>query len=153
MADKFNLVSAELSPEVQAQVLALFAQAAAALPFLIALSKDTRKGLAWPGVEGLEASVAIAEVIATHPELFPPAVVNPVEIKRDATLAKALLPIRDAVAGLLQGIEDTIAGAGSDSLRGALKGYAMAQVLKNMAPGLEARIQPMATHLDRPARG
>jgi hypothetical protein len=57
------------------------------------------------------------------------------------------------VAGLLQGIDDTIAGAGSDALRAALKGYAMAQVLKEMAPGLEARIQPMAAHLDRPAQG
>ncbi len=152
MADKYNLVSAELAPEVLAEVMELIRQIEARLPFLIALTKDNRTSLTWPGANGLEASASLAEAVAARPGLFPAEAVDVAEMKRDLALVKALTPIRDALSGLWQRIDDTVAAAGSDGYRAALRAYALAQVLMQLAPGLEAETAPFAAHLDRPSR-
>lgn len=153
MADKYNLVSAELTSEAAERVAGLIGELQGLMPFLIALTKDTRSTLVWPGAAGLEAAGAMAETVAKRPGLFPADVVDAAELKRDVALARALGPIRDGLAGLLQGVEDTLAGAGSDAYRAALRAYALAQVIKSTTPGLEAEMAPLAGHLDRPRRG
>ena len=152
MADKYNLVSGEVSGELVAEIGTTVQEWKAKLPQMVPLTKDTRSGLAWPGANGLDASRSMAKAAQEHGALFPTQVADPAEVIRDADLAKNLLPVRDALAGLARVVDDLIAAAGSDAYRGALKLYGMAQVVKGSAPGLEGQIAPLAEHLDRPAR-
>lgn len=152
MADKYNMVSGTVDPELPGQMLATINHWKERLPFLVALDKQTRTRLVWPGTNGLEASGAMADAAEAYPGLSPGAVADPAELRRDVALAKALAPVRDALASLTQAIDNTIAAAGSDAYRTALKLYAIAHVVKDQAPGIEERIRPLAAHLDRPSR-
>lgn len=152
MADKYNLVSGEIPPELVKEIVESVTRWRAAMPFLVAFSSDERKEVVHPGDQGLAASVAMAESAEAHSTHFPASIADPSEVKRDAQLAADIATVTAPLASLVQALQDTEVAARSDAYRGGLRLYGIAKLLLPHVPGLENSISPLRDRLDRVVR-
>lgn len=152
MADKYNLVSGVIPPELLKEITDSVARWRAAMPFLVAFSSDERREAVHPGDQGLSASVAMADTAGAYPSHFPASIGDPGELRRDAKLAADIASIAAPIASLLQALQDTEIAARSDAYRTGLRLYGVAKLLTPHVPGLEEAIAPLRDRLDRVVR-
>ncbi len=117
-----NLVSAQITAAVKAQIQTNINAIAALLPFLISLTAAERKGgikLGDKTVAFIDKAIAYAQA---NPAFVPP-YVNLTEIQKDYTLQKDLNDIQQWMITLIQKIEDTHQEAGIEALNGILGFY------------------------------
>jgi hypothetical protein len=152
MADKYNLVSGEISDEKVKEIQDTITRWRTEMPFLVAFSEEDRKHVVKPGDTGVSAAVVVADAAAEHPNFFPKDVADPAEIRRDAALADTLSSVAATLSAFAQAVDDTVLAAKSDAYRGGLKLYGVAKLLKTQIPGLSERISPLKERLDRVVR-
>lgn len=117
-----NLVSATLTPESRAAVLAAIQTIRQNLPFLIDLSAAQRRKLFKMG-DGSRAFVENALMGAqANPQLFPPSF-DLAEFARDWVLREEVLMIQAQVNQLHELLDDTAVALGSDLMTTATLGY------------------------------
>lgn len=152
MADKYNLVSGVIPPELLKEIVESVARWRTAMPFLVPFSSEERKEAVHPGEQGLTASVAMADTATAHSAHFPATIADPAELKRDAQLAVDIATLTAPLASFVQALQDTETAARSDAYRSGLKLYGVAKLLMSRVPGLEDAIAPLRDRLDRVTR-
>lgn len=146
-----NLVSASITADVKAEIQSHINAIAAALPFLISLTNDERKG----GIKLGDKTVAFIDKALAYSTSNPsltPGYVNLDEIQKDYKLQKDLNDIQQYMAGLLQQIEDTRHEAGVEALNGILSFYNAVRVASEKdVPGARAIYEDLSIRF--PGRG
>ena len=121
-----NLVSATLSAEDQAALLAALATIREKLPFLINLRPEDRRRLLKMG-DGSRAFVEAAlRGAQANPRVFPPSF-DLAEFANDWALREALLPVAVQVEQLAEMLDDTTMALGSDLMTAATSAYGYLQ--------------------------
>lgn len=135
---KQNLVSAEITEAVKSDIQTNISNINAALPFLLALSNEDRKGGLKLGDKTVAFIDKALDYAGSNPSLVPP-YVNLAEVQKDYQLQKALIDVQQWMASLLQKIEDTRQEAGAEAYNGILGFYQAVRVAaeKNV-PGARA---------------
>jgi hypothetical protein len=120
-----NHVSAELSVESRAAIMAAIATIREELPFLYDLSPEVRRQLPKMG-DGSRAFVEKTLEIAKQNPDFLARSFDLEEFERDVALYNALSPVLIAVSQLHELLDDTLLAVGSDAYTAALEAYAYA---------------------------
>lgn len=126
-------------------------QARAALPFLVNLSPDERRGMARFGEADLPFVCQTAEVGRQHPDVLPR------RTDVDAQLAgldlyERLDRVRIAATTLLELVRDTQRVIGGDVFASARDIYAAVQRSRGESDALDTLYRDLAKHFDRPVR-
>ena len=109
-----NLVSAQLSAEDQAAVMAAIQVIRQKLPFLIDLSPEDRQSLLKMGDKS-RAFVSQTLEVAAQNENFLPRSFDLAEFRRDTALLNQLAPIATALSQVAELVDDTVTAVGSDA--------------------------------------
>ena len=138
-----NLVSAVLSDETKADVLAKLASVKKSLGFLLTLQPDQVQSLFKAG-NGYAVFVEKAYNAANdHPDILP-RVFDVQEFKKDYELSKNLTPILDQINQLADTLRDTQTAVNSDAVTGALEIYQAVKLNKDRVPGLNVVADEMS---------
>jgi hypothetical protein len=146
-----NLVSASLTEEKIAEIMAALDTIEENLDFLIALSPDDIKGLYNPGHKYLSLIEKANYVANAHPEILPRAF-DVEEFKRDYQLTKDLTRIFSRMAGITEGLDNTVTAVASDTLAGTLEIYAAVKLYRDKVPGLDVIADEMAIFFHKTKR-
>src|ERR1035437_3667728 len=117
-----NLVSAQIAAAVKVQIQTNINAIATALPFLISLTAEERKG----GLKLGDKTVAFVDKAigyANTNAALVPAYINLPEIQKDYQLQKDLIEILKSLHTLVQKVEDTEQEAGAEAYNGILGFY------------------------------
>ena len=117
-----NKISAILTTQDFADVLAAFGTIKTKMPFLLNLTPAERKALPTLGTERGAMDDAFSSAMAAHPELVP-SFVDMAEMAKDRTLWLQLAELLQCSNEVCEGISDTHAIAGSDIYMAYLSFY------------------------------
>jgi hypothetical protein len=87
---KENMLSYDLSDEVREKINTALNTLTEGLEMLASLSEEDLRSLAKPNAARLEAALKLIPIVENNPGLYPPAIVDPQEAKRDAALLDLL---------------------------------------------------------------
>lgn len=144
-----NKISASLSAQDMADIMAAFATIKAKLPFLINLNPRERQRMPSIGTErgGMVDTFTIE--MQLHPELIPTFVDMP-ELALDLTLLNQLETIRSCANELCEGINDTHKAVGSDMYLAYLSFYNnVKQAAKRAVVGADSIYQNLRRFFER----
>jgi hypothetical protein len=117
-----NRISAQLTPEDQAAILAAINTIRQKLPFVIDLTPEERRALPKMGDKS-RAFVSQALEIAKQNSSFLPRSFDVEEMRRDVELTQRLEPITTALTQLQELVDDTYTAVGSEAYSAALIVY------------------------------
>jgi Mlc titration factor MtfA (ptsG expression regulator) len=131
-----NRVSATLSDEDKAAVIAALATIKSKLPFLISLTTDEKKRL--PRIdEGSQPwSEKMLTVATQHPD-FLPGGFKTEEMRKDVTLWKDFIPVYQEITSLAQLVDNTYLAIAVDAYSAALAVYTFGSKSDVATEGLE----------------
>ncbi|MCB1091956.1 MAG: hypothetical protein KDL87_10515 [Verrucomicrobiae bacterium] len=136
-----NKISATISAQDKADILAAFDTIRAKLPFLVNLTPAERRRTPTLGTERGAMDQSFATEMASHPELVP-GYVDTAEMAIDRALWVDLAEIASHAREVCEGIEDTTQVAGSDIYMAYLSFYqAVRQAARRNVPGADALYQ------------
>ncbi len=121
-----NRVSASLTPEDIAAVMAAIETVKQRLPFLIDLSKEERRTMLKMGDDSRGFVFKMMELIQQNPDFLPRSF-DIEEMRKDVELLKVLYPVLVAVSQLHELLQDTLMEVGSEAYAAALVGYRYAK--------------------------
>jgi len=121
-----NKISATLSAQDLADILAAFATILEKLPFLQNMTPQERRRTPTLGTERTAMDQTFAAEMAAHPELVP-SYVDMTELAKDRALWAQLAEIAAKAREVCEGIEDTAHLAGSDIYMAYLSFYQAAR--------------------------
>ncbi|MFC3715844.1 hypothetical protein ACFONC_06750 [Luteimonas soli] len=130
-----NMVSLMVSEEQASSATAAIAQLGQALPGLISLTPDDRKGLLYMGPRSEVFCEQVVRVLGQNPQIVPPRM-DLAEALADMDALNRLRPIQDQLRQLQSRVDDTVTALGSDLMDFSLEGYAQLK-LSGAAEGLE----------------
>ncbi len=130
-----NMVSLTVSEEQASSAMAGIAQVGQALPGLVSLTPDDRKGLLYMGPRSQVFCEQVVRVLAQNPQIVPPRM-DLAEAEADMAALNQLRPIQDQLRQLLSRVDDTVTALGSDLMDFSLEGYGQLK-LSGAAEGLE----------------
>ncbi len=144
-------VSAHLSREEVERLIEKVREIRQCLPFLIQLSPEERRA----GIRLGDKTIAFVEkalqIAKERKDILPP-YIDVEEMERDFELYRNLGLLLREVASLLEAIEDTRMGAGSDAYATALLIYgALKQAAQSGIPGTDTLVEELAQRF--PGRG
>jgi hypothetical protein len=145
-----NLISASLSADDQADILAALATVREKLPFLLGLTPDQRRSLCRMGDKS-RAFVDKALELATQNTDLMPRCLDVEEMRRDLELVEALYPVLFSIGQLKELIEDTYLLAGSEAYSAARTAYNSARV-NGKTMGLTEAVDQMGQRFSRKSR-
>ena len=146
-----NRVSAQLSKEDQAAVLAAIDTIRQKLPFLIDLTPEERRNLPKMGDKS-RAFVSQALEVATQNSSFLPRSFDVEEMRRDVELAAALEPITTALTQLQELVDDTYTAVGSEAYSAGLVVYHYGRQ-SGAGEALDHLLEGMGQRFARKSRG
>ncbi len=149
---KDNLVSTDFTEKQKTDALEAIKNLKGQFNFLLSLSADDRRSLGKVNDEVMDACRSFLIVLEKFPTYFAKPVIDLTEIRKDFELSTHLQPIYESLLGLTEAIESTFMAARSDTYRGILKGYALAQMLAKDLPGMETALEPLREIFDRKGR-
>lgn len=117
-----NKISATISAQDKADILAAFQTIRTKLPFLINLTPTERQRLPSIGTERGGMNTLFPTEMHSHPELVP-SYVNVPEMDKDSALWDQLAEIASASRGVCESIEDTLQAVGNDLFLAYLSFY------------------------------
>jgi len=133
-----NQVSMEITPLIQADVIAKLNDVIGLLPDLFSLTADQRREVLKMG----DKSTAFVSHTFAHAEQhgeFCPSYLDMVEFKKDVDLDKVIYSIKTVVEAFLSNLEDTRMIAGSEGFYEALAYYnSVKEAAKNNVPNAKA---------------
>jgi hypothetical protein len=144
-----NIISAVLSAEDQAAVLAGVQTIKLKLPFLIDLSPEERRNLPKMGDKSRAFVLGALDTTTQNPDILPRAF-DLDEFKRDVDLAQKLEPITLAVGQLAELLDDTSVAVSSDAYAAALVVYQAAK-LAGKGAGLDDKLDALGQRFARKA--
>jgi hypothetical protein len=142
MATNTNKISAVLSDADKASILNFIQLIKKLLPFLLALTEKERKDFRKMGPKSVDYVNLNLQGAQNFPDTLP-GNFDTDEFGNDVSLVNQLLAIQIPLASLLEGVNDTLLAAGSDSMMEAdiVYGYLKAAAKNNAAvKGLVAQI-------------
>lgn len=142
-----NKVSAILSDTDKVSVMTAIGQARRKLPFLINLSKESRKKNRKMGPKSVEYVNLNLQGAQSFGSLIPSSV-DVSEFARDVSLVNQLLAIRIEIASLLEGIDDTMLAAGSDAMQTADTVYSYLKTASKNNSGVKALTSDIARRFE-----
>lgn len=117
----------------------------AALPFLINLTVNERKGGLKLGDKSLAFVNKALEYATAHPNLVPP-YLNVSEFQKDHNLREQLLHILRELNTLVEAVDDTVMALGTEEFEQALIFYnSVKQAIKGNVPGTDAIYEDLAS--------
>ena len=147
-----NRISAQLTPEDQAAVMAAINTIRQKLNFLIDLTPEERRSLPKMGDKS-RAFVSQALDIATQNPDFLPRSFDVAEMRRDVELAEALQPITTALTQLQELVDDTYTAIGSEAYSAALVVYQYGRSSGAVGSALDQLLDGMGERFARKSRG
>ncbi len=133
-----NKVSAAISAQAKADILAAFGTIKTNLPFLINLSPEDRRNMPTIGTARGAMSSTFQMEMAAHPDLMP-SYVDMTEVAKDVALLSDLDELMACAKEVCEGIEDTRQAVGSDLYLAFLSFYNnVAQAAKRGVVGINA---------------
>ena len=138
----------DITADKVATARAQLAQAQAALPALISLDPDTRKGLVHLGPRSVQFAMQTLRVLEQNPQIVPPSL-DVAGGVADRTAYELLQPLREEVHRFLTLLDDTIDAIGSDLMVLTTDGYAHLKLSGN-AHGLEGLTKELSARWVKP---
>ncbi len=132
-----NMVSLEISEEQASSATAGIAQVGQALPGLMSLEPDERKGLLYMGPKSEVFCQQVIRILGQNTQIVPPSM-DLVGAQADLAALDRLRPIQDQLRQLLSHVDDTVTALGSDLMDFSLEGYGQLK-LSGAAQGREDR--------------
>jgi hypothetical protein len=142
-----NRISATLAIEDRDAILAAIQTIKTRMPFLLALSTDTLKGMPRMGDQGRAFVAKVVEVANQNPDFLPRSF-DVEEMRKDLALFEAMQPIRLALSQLVELVDGTTSVAGSEAYASALAVYQYAKA-NGKTMGLEGAVDDMARRFGR----
>lgn len=130
-----NMVSLEISEEQASSATAGIAQVGQALPGLMSLEPDDRKGLLYMGPKSEVFCQQVIRILGQNTQIVPPSM-DLAGAQADLAALDRLRPIQDQLRQLLSRVDDTVTALGSDLMDFSLEGYGQLK-LSGAAQGLE----------------
>jgi hypothetical protein len=146
-----NIVSATLSATEMESIMSSINTIEKALPFLIDLTNNERRGLPKLGDKS-RAFVNKALELATQNPGFLPRDFDIAEMEKDVKLFEALYSIRLALNKLNEQVNDTFMGVGSEAYVAALLVYNYARSNGFGTEGLDSAVDELAQRFARKAK-
>jgi hypothetical protein len=132
-----NLVSAVITPEKKAELLALIGEIGKKLDFLTSLGRSDIQALVKVGNSYSPFLEKAWRAVNDHPDIMPK-LFNLEEFNNDYLLAKNLADIGEQLKTLSEAVQNTLLAASSDTMVGALEVYAAIKANSDRVPGLKA---------------
>ncbi|GAB3382906.1 hypothetical protein [Lysobacter fragariae] len=130
-----DLVSMVVTPEQQAAALAGIAQIRAALPGLISLAPEDRRGIQYMGSKAEVFARQTVRVLKQNLQIVPPSL-GLDAADGDLAALDQLRPVLEQLQQLFSQLDDTVSALGSDVMDVAMEGYGQLK-LSGAAHGLE----------------
>src|SRR3546814_5709396 len=111
-----NMVSLTISDEQATSAMAGVSQVGAALPGLVSLEPDDRKGLVYMGSKSEVFCRQTIRLLEQNPQIIPPSM-DLAGAVADLAALDRLRPIHEQLRQLLSRMDDTITALGSDAMR------------------------------------
>ena len=137
-----NLVSASLSPEAKADIMAKLEDIRRQLAFLLSLNPGDIQGLFKAGNGYAPFLDKAYTAVSQHPGIMP-AVFDVDEFRKDYALSRDLGAIVSQVNQLAEGLNNTMIAVNSDTMAGSLEVYAAVKQNRDKVPGLNVVAQEM----------
>lgn len=145
---KQNLVSAVLSPEAKAEVLAKLQEIRDKLDFRLSLDAGDIQTIFKVGNSYIPFLDKAHAVVIDHPGIMP-IVFDLDEFRNDYQLSKDLLVIVNQVNQLAESLQKTLMAVNSDAMNGALEIYKAVKQNKSRIPGLNVAAEELAVFFKR----
>jgi hypothetical protein len=145
-----NLVSLILTSEQIAAAFGGLSQLEAALPGLISLQPEDRKGLVFMGPRSESFCRQTLRVLDQNRQIVPPSLDLP-GAQADLVAIDQLRPVLEGLQRLVSRVEDTVNALGSDVMVTALEGYGQLK-LSGAAHGLDDLRKEVGTRWARQRR-
>ena len=145
-----NLVSLTFTNEQLAGALAGLSQLEAALPGLISLQPEDRKGLVFMGPRSESFCRQTLRVLDQNRQIVPPSLDLP-GAQADLVAIDQLRPVLEGLQRLISRVDDTVNALGSDVMVTALEGYGQLK-LSGAAHGLDDLRREVGTRWARQRR-
>jgi hypothetical protein len=115
----------------------------AKLPFLVMLTPEERKTILKLGDKSVAFMEKALDAARQHPEILP-ADFSLEEFEKDVKLVEQLTKIRTELVALLQGVDDTLMAAGSETMVHSVTVYSYCKTAARRSPGLRGTVEGMA---------
>lgn len=145
-----NRVSAILTDQDVADILALLQQVEKKLGFTVSLTPEERGQIPKMGAKSRAFVEKGVEVASQHPDLLP-RYLDPNEMSKDLELHRQLSKVFLAISRLYYNVDDTLLVAGSEAFTAALIVYRSLQHLSG-GPGLTDALNEMKKRFVRSSR-
>lgn len=129
-------ISAALSDEDVATIIAAADTIKTKIPFGVTLTPDQRQALPKLGTKSGGFVNEAQAAAATHPDIFP-AAFDGAEFAKDAALFEKLLRVYVAVAPIAEMVEHTTMAVGSEAFASARTVYQYVKTAAKTTPGLQ----------------
>lgn len=121
-------------------ILAALESLRAKLPFLVMLTPEERRTILKLGDKSVAFMEKALDAARKHPEALP-AGFSLAEFEKDVKLVEQLTQIRAELTALLQGVDDTLMAAGSETMTHSVTVYSYLKTAARRTPGLRDVIE------------
>ncbi|MFA6504613.1 MAG: hypothetical protein WCT14_00875 [Treponemataceae bacterium] len=146
-----NLVSASITPEAKADILAKIAEIRGRLDFLLSLNAEEIQSIVKVGTNYAPFLDKAYQAVNDHPEVMA-RMFNTEEFKKDYHLSKDLGIIVAQINQLHTSVQNTLTAVNSDAMMAALEVYAAVKKNSDKVPGLNVVSGEMGEFFKKPKR-